>query len=480
MKAILNVTAAAIVSMSAVGLAAPADFGEQVEALLNAQSLTLFGIVEPLPASAVGSVPRAPNQVATDLVDLAGGLQARIVTRDAGDSTDMMVPWPVGTAPRFLITCVEGARTFITPTKLNPSVQRIRLSDGHVETILRGMTRCDGIRPTPWGSILATEEVDDGGAYEILAPLATTEEIVQDRGAAGMPATITEADGVTPSTRIAKRTALPTMAWEGLALTTEGVVIAGDELRPGTSAPDTDGGAIFKFIPTTPWDGVTPVDQLGDSPFVAGVNYAMQVSCNTGSRQYGQGCEIGKGTWVSVSAATARTDADVAGATGYYRPEDLHSDPTYAGAGIRVCWTNTGNATGDNFGEVLCAVDTAPLIADLNQQTFSANRFIEGDADLNQPDNLDFQPGSGNVYVIEDNTNGDIFACLPDGADRDIKSDGCIKVLSVKDQSAEPTGFIFGPSGRVAFLSIQHSTDTAMPNFDDYRTDDVIVIWGFR
>jgi secreted PhoX family phosphatase len=88
------------------------------------------------------------------------------------------------------------------------------------------------------------------------------------------------------------------------------------------------------------------------------------------------------------------------------------------------------------------------------------NRFIEGDPDFNSFDNLDFQPHTGNLYVIEDHPNGDIFACLREGRDRDLKSDGCVKLLSVKNSSAEPTGFIFSPDGHTAYLSIQHSDDT--------------------
>jgi secreted PhoX family phosphatase len=111
--------------------------------------------------------------------------------------------------------------------------------------------------------------------------------------------------------------------------------------------------------------------------------------------------------------------------------------------------------------------------------TTVATRFIEGDRDFNSMDNLDFQPGTGNLYVIEDHPNGDIFACLKDGADRDLKTDGCIKMLSVKDTSAEPTGFIFAPDGMSAYVSIQHSDDSKMAKVDDYGTDDLLVITGF-
>lgn len=105
---------------------------------------------------------------------------------------------------------------------------------------------------------------------------------------------------------------------------------------------------------------------------------------------------------------------------------------------------------------------------------------MEGDHDFNSFDNLEFQPGTGILYVIEDHENGDIFACLSDGLDRDIKTDGCVKVLSVKDSSAEPTGFIFTADGTTAYVSIQHSDDTNLPQVDGYGTDDIIKITGFR
>jgi len=130
----------------------------------------------------------------------------------------------------------------------------------------------------------------------------------------------------------------------------------------------------------------------------------------------------------------------------------------------------------------MCGIDEAPLTV---PGTPVVNRFVEGDADFNSVDNLAFQPVTGNLYVIEDHSNGDIFACLPDGSDRNIKSDGCVKMLSVKDDSAEPTGFGFSADGKTAYLSIQHSDDAACTagtdceNIDDYGTDDIVVITGF-
>jgi secreted PhoX family phosphatase len=256
-------------------------------------------------------------------------------------------------------------------------------------------------------------------------------------------------------------------------------VIAGDELRPGTSIADSDGGAIFKFIPTVLRASTGSISNLNDSPLTSGSVYALQVFVAT--NQFGQGGEIGQGRWITVNAATARRDADTNGATGYYRPEDLHQDPMYVDAAnpqaVRVCWADTGNDDLSNYAEVMCAVDATP---DSPSSSMIVNRLLEGDSDFNSFDNLEFQPVTGNIYVIEDHDNGDIFACLPDGADRDIKSDGCVKMLSVNDTSAEPTGFLFSEDGRTAYVSIQHSNDASMPLVDGYATDDVIKITGFR
>lgn len=485
---------AAKVSLAMAMLALPAlpvqaddedshDFGARVEQRLRNSSMHWFGVGGPLGPSATPTTGnyRTPDQKAKEQVLLADSLKAEYVTRNAGNAADMFAFWPSDESPTHLIFCIEGGRqdlgTFLPGgliKKFNPAVQRIKLSDGSVDTILRGTIACDGIRRTPWQTILATEEASDGGAYEIINPLNVTNQTITDRTLG----TIIDENGL-PSTSIVKRTALPKMAWEGIGITPEGVVYAGDELRPGTPA-NADGGAMFKFVPAAPRTVNTPIGSLSESPLTAGNVYALQVSCQSTTQQFGQGCEIGNGAWINVSAANARTDANTAGATGYYRPEDLELDPEFEGPGVRFCWTNTGLADGGNYGEVLCGVDTAPLTANAAQRTVVVNRFVEGDQDMNQPDNFAFQPKTGNHYVIEDNPNGDIFACLPDGADRDIKTDGCVKILSVKDTSAEPTGFKFTADGKTAYLSIQHSEDSSMPKFDDYPTDDIIKITGFK
>ena len=224
---------------------------------------------------------------------------------------------------------------------------------------------------------------------------------------------------------------------------------------------------IYKFVPADFYDcdSKTPVrpgqlcpntiSDLSESPFVKGNVYAYSASCqprddqgglppDTSFPQYGQGCEIGEGAWVEVDAFDAPTEANARGATGYYRPEDLHIDPTFGifvkDQGVRFCWTNTGNASASNYAETLCMVDEDPhAVSTLDHRGFTyladddtkdddspfaigvAQRFIEGDPRFNSHDNLDINPVTSHVYVIEDDQFGEIYACLPDGADRDLR-----------------------------------------------------------
>jgi secreted PhoX family phosphatase len=85
------------------------------------------------------------------------------------------------------------------------------------------------------------------------------------------------------------------------------------------------------------------------------------------------------------------------------------------------------------------------------------------------PDNVAFQPHTGNLVVLEDGPTSsvradgtsqprgnDLWICLPDGRDDDVMSDGCVRFASLRDTSSEPTGFIFLGSGEAAFVHLQH------------------------
>lgn len=420
---VAGVLAAGLAAIPAVQAAYLAlDWGLEHEQETAAQSQRLFGIARPLSASAVGDVDASATPAARQVL-LAEGLKATEVATVAEDG-DMIAFWPDDSQPRFAFVCIENDRT---DDGMNPGVQRVNIETGQVRTVVYGTQSCDGIRRTPWGTIVFTEETDDGHAYELLRPqLAVTD---------GPYYIVDRASGEVTGNNVVQRPALGTFAWEGLHIFADGTLIAGDELRPEDGAA---GGSIFRFTSTG-------TDASG-SPLAHGRLAALRIGGGEGAANYGQGNEVGLGQWVRVDADTARASAAAVNATGYYRPEDLHRDPLAAGR--RLCWTNTGNAELHNYGEVLC------LKAG---QRPEVQRFVLGNPQLNQPDNLAFQPGTGIAYVIEDNPNGDVWACLRDGADMDLLTDGCVRVLSVRDADAEPTGFIFAAGGRTAYLNIQHN-----------------------
>lgn len=511
-RKIISIAIGLAVSSTAMATG-PSDFGLGMEKYLNEHTHQYFGFNQPVWTSEKITVARVPNQSANQLIKLSQGLKAEIVSRKVGNSSDMMAFWPNDVKPTHLVTCIEAGNDAVGTfpsgqPKLTPSVQTTNLATGEVKTILRGMIGCDGIRRTPWNTIVATEETDDGGLYEILNPLTAQDQTLVIRGASET----TDSAGNPVAGEVAYRSAVGNLAWEGLELNTQGVLYYGDEERPGSGGADRDGGSLFKFVPSTVWDGKL-ITQLDQSPLVSGNVYAYQASCQAKTSssfpQFGQGCEVGDGAWLKVDPAGLRASASIISATGYYRPEDGHFDPNYKGPGVKFCWTNTGNASANNYGEVMCLIDTNPVgtgekivedegvnaqglayLADSNEAkgfaVATANRVLEGDTQLNQPDNLAFQPRTGNMYVIEDNSFGDVWACLPDGKDRDIKSDGCARMLSVRDSSAEPTGFTFTADGKTAYLYIQHSNDAACidgsdcAKNDDYATDDLIKITGFK
>ena len=177
-----KLTTAAVLLVSAAVPAVAQDFGQTVENMLAEQSLALFGVEAPLTTDVpeTGDGYRTTDSTADDSLAVAPGLTASFLTREAGNKFDQFAFYPAEN-PTYIIGCVEGGREEIAAGKYNPSVQRVSLSDGSVETILRGLTSCDPVRVTPWGTVLVGEERTDGLAYEILDPLNVTNVTVTNR-----------------------------------------------------------------------------------------------------------------------------------------------------------------------------------------------------------------------------------------------------------------------------------------------------------
>ncbi len=319
MKKPLTIAAIAIAAVMSIGTAASVaqsslDFGLWRDSNLANRSEDQFGVDRPIAESSTQSITKAEAlSDPTHLATLAKGLKAHIVTTQGPAVDDQISLWPNSEHPTYLIACNEQGES-------DPGLVRIELATGAVSTIVTGTDDCDPTRRTPWGTIVFGEEAGSTGRlYELIDPIHTT-GVTLDR------TTGTFSGGV-GAQNLVTRTALGTYAFEGLGILPDGTTyIAGDDsaFGPKNGGP---GDAYFKFIPTTPFHGASPITDLSQSPYAAGEVYGLRVGLGT---NYGQGREFGTAQWILLPHAASpnlEVEGLAAGLTGYYRPEDLELDP---------------------------------------------------------------------------------------------------------------------------------------------------------
>jgi Bacterial protein of unknown function (DUF839) len=437
------------------------DFGSFVQQQLRDRSGQLYGVKGPLAHSSTASITAAqaaahPERLAT----VAKSLKVRVVSHGvAAPNLDQIGLWPDDAHPTWMIVCNEQGVT-------DPGLVRINLATGAQEVIVTGTTECDPVRRTPWGTILFGEEAGGGPSggrmYELVDPIHTT-GVTLDRASGTF-------SGGSGAANLTARPALGRLSFEGLAIYGNGVTYFGDENRPGTGVA---GGAYFKFIPATLRDpGAGPVTKLADSPYaVPGKLYGLRLGLRSGATDYGQGTELGLGAWVPIPPAAdpdLRAQAAALKLTGYYRPEDAQIDlAAEAHSRVRFCANNTGNEPDDQlWGETVCISDGTIAQAGANTGVPEVQRLVQGSPAFAMPDNIAYQPHRGNWVIHEDaetNTplqgphNDDLWDCLPDGTDPDLQSDGCVRVATLNDLTAEWTGGTFDASGRHFYVSVQHN-----------------------
>jgi uncharacterized protein DUF839 len=450
---LLAVGLAALVALVGTALGAYFDdWGLDRQTQMENKSHTLFGFGQPLSQSSSVNLNQAQALAnPAGLVTVAKGLKVGVVSAgNAAPNIDQMILWPRSN-PTYIIGCNEEGTT-------QPTLQRISLATGVATTIATGLGECDPVRATPWGTVLFGSEGGSTGAmYELIDPLNVT------------GATINATTGVTAApnaNNIQRVNALGFLSFEGLAILPNGVTYYGDELGPSNGTP---GGAYYKFVPDTPWAGGT-INALSQSPYNAGNVYSLRVGQGSNS---GQGDAFGIGTWSSLGHLTPASNqqlralATANNRTGYYRPEDISIDEAALAAGnVRFCGNNTGRDAASYGGETVCFTDGTVTASASGSTTPQVQLFVQGSPQFNMPDNIAYQPKRGNWVIEEDgstdavnnNLNNDIWDCLPDGADVDTLSDGCVRVATLNDLDAESTGGFFDPSGQHYYVSIQHNS----------------------
>jgi hypothetical protein len=464
-----------------VVIAGSSDPGADYIDLLSAKSQPLFGFGHPLDDDISGEFDGPGDQA----VELAKGLHATVVSAGVGEVADMIGLWPDDAHPTHAIICNEiDSASQTSGGAPNPdfgkaTVQRVRLSDGQVTDMVTGHISCDPAHRTPWGTIVVGEENGaTGRLWEILDPLSVSGVTVnRAAGTSSDPA------------HVVARFALGQLSYEGVVILPNGTTYYSDELRPSNGRP---GGGVYKFVPSTPWARGAPIANLAQSPLAAGSVSVLRLASPARSfGDFGQGTNTGAGKWVPLTTPGNPATFNLAAAalaaggyTGYYRPEDMDLDPiAWADDQIRVCWNNTGNDPAGQWGETLCLTDTpASDVAFPGGFEPVVETLVVGNAELRMPDNLDFQPGTGILYVLMDattsaedpaRTNDQVWACLRDGGDPDLLSDGCVRVMNLKDGEAEFTGIEFLADGRSFLIHLQHRTQDgrAVPG----TTDELLV-----
>jgi len=482
--------AIALSSMSLVPSIAPAvDFGKVQETALNLGSQALFGFGLPVQqASSTSSL--AGN--GKDAVQVAKGLSVKVISNQVGGAGDMIALWPNDENPTHSIVCNEDPNDDLTsPTLKEATVRRVRLADGFVEDMIFGHVSCDPAHGTPWGTVIVGEEAGPTGRlWEILDPLNVNGVVVDHTAGTS-----------TDPLHVQVRAALGQLSYEGIVFKNDGAAYYADELRPSAGKP---GGGLYKFVPATPYNPASgPIASLDQSPLVAGDVYVMRLGLRSNGANYGQGDNTGAGKWIgplihsdgntpaplNANLAAIALAAPFNGYTGYYRPEDMDVDPVAAARGqFRACWANTGNDTEQQWGEVMCLTDDATTQTGFNTGSMPVvTPFISGNPKLRMPDNVAFQPKTGILYVHMDAstainntatatfTNDDVWACLPDGADSDTLSDGCVRVMTLKDGTAEFTGGQFLADGKSFLIHLQHRGDGDPTRGRPFETDELLV-----
>ncbi len=268
--------------------------------------------------------------------------------------------------------------------------------------------RLDGIRWTPWNTLLITEETAGGKVYEVFL----------------------EKHDPTKVTDVVERGALGSLRHEGIDVGQDGSVYVIDEYN---------GGSVFRFVPS----------KNGD--LSSGTLYALKITgLSDADQKWNQSTydsKVGAFEWVALDQELAQADGDAAAnavnATEFGRPEDL-----------------------EIIGNTLYVANTSEdrvIAVDLGAKTVST--FVEAGLNVpvevagsvtgfNSPDNLAEGP-DGTLWVVEDNDYSDIYQATMD-ENGDGAADSVSLFASLTDKGAETTGIYFGKDRKVMYVTVQH------------------------
>lgn len=279
----------------------------------------------------------------------------------------------------------------------------------------------DGIRWSPWGTVVFAEETTGGRFLEIaLNDDLVTAKAIYDRPAVGR------------------------LAHEGIDFDEDGNVYVVDEHRGRSVGCDgvvPCGGGIYKFVP----------DTYGD--LSSGSLYVLKVTGPDGT---------GMGEWVGpIDAANARIAGTTAGGQSYQRPEDLEiiDDVLYVAI--------TEGPRDENNKEYY-----EGRVISVNLETLAVRNFVKAgvnvSVEIGKPGDEGHQTGfdsvdnlaeapNGDLIMIEDNKPSDIW--FASTKTNDFGASVNVRLFaSLTDPGAEGTGIYFSPLDKnTLYVNVQHS-----------------------
>jgi hypothetical protein len=296
---------------------------------------------------------------------------------------------------------------------------KVLVQEGDFPEFVSGF-QLDGLRWTPWGTLLFAEE-------ELEEPDLGTNG-VQDRG--HLYEIFLDSEDPMVAIDVKDRPMVGRVRHEGIDVAPDGSLYVIDELN---------GGSLFRFVP----------DSRGD--LSSGQLYALKLTGLTDAEQvWNSGhSHTGDFEWVPLDmtmvVVNANAAADAVHATEYGRPEDVE----IIGQTLYIA-----NTTEDR----VIAVDLKKMtvstfvLAGLNVPVENSGASVTG---FNNPDNLAEGP-DGRVWIVEDNVPSDIWV-----ADKDLDGDGdadnVYHFASMRDSGAEGTGIYFGEDPTTLFVNVQHA-----------------------
>ena len=290
-----------------------------------------------------------------------------------------------------------------------------------------GWNALDGVRWTPWGTVLFAEEIAGGRLFEVT--------LNDDKMFAAL---------------VKERLEVGRLAHEGIDLDSDGNVYVVDEHRGrsiGCTAVDPVivpcGGSVYKFIP----------NNYGDSS--SGDLYILKVTGPDGT---------GQGEWVGpIDTSNARMSGAEFSGQSYQRPKDLEiiDDTLY----VAVTEGPRDENGKEHYGGRALAVNLDTMQV-LNFVKAGVNVPIE----IGKPGQEGFQTGfdsidnlaeapDGRLIMIEDNKPSDIWFASTRKVNKYGTSKDVNLFSSLTDPSAEGTGIYFSPTDpKTLYVNVQHST----------------------